>query len=110
MGKNDHNPVPDPVQKSQFDSPTPHPASEKVDRIVLDFQLLTSKVARLDGGLKAALDGIRNNSMLMERHYGEIVQLRTNLMLTIRAIERLAKGKSLGALGLPGEEEWKEVQ
>ena len=111
-------PVSDPVQKSQFDSPTPRPAlrpdqelfKQPVDPTPKTVRLLTSKVSQLEGGLRAALDGIRDNSILRERHYAEIVQLRTNLMLTIRAIERLAKGKSLGALGLPGEEEWKEVK
>jgi hypothetical protein len=35
-----------------------------------------------------------------------VLELQTKLKETIRAVEKLAKGKSIGALGLPTEESW----
>lgn len=35
-----------------------------------------------------------------------VLELKAKLKETIRAVEKLAKGKSLGALGLPTEESW----
>lgn len=37
-----------------------------------------------------------------------VLELQAKLKETIRAVERLAKGKSLGALGLPTEESWNQ--
>lgn len=87
----------------------PNLSREKVDRTSTDLQLLTSKVSNLKGAVKSCLDGLEAAHDGLQHQFNEIRQLCTNLKLTIRAVERLAKGKSLGALGLPGEEEWKDL-
>jgi hypothetical protein len=125
MEKNDHEPVPDPVQKTPVNVPIPptwpnkeaNLFREKVERTSADLQLLISRVSQLEGGLTSALGCIRQINTDQEKDYGhsltmvmKLAQLQSNLKLTIQAVEKLAKGKSLGALGLPGEEEWKETK
>lgn len=41
-----------------------------------------------------------------DKHNNRIIQLEAKLKETIRGVEKLAQGKSLGALGLPTEESW----
>ncbi|KKM01158.1 hypothetical protein LCGC14_1797260 [marine sediment metagenome] len=128
MGKNDHQPVPDPVQKPDFAMTQKEPVQDtdelqqkaamagtrgpvpvNVEKSNPDLICLTSYVSQLQGGLNAVLDKLKTMTIRRETDYQDVIQLRVNLKLTIRAVERLAKGKSLGALGLPGEEEWKET-
>lgn len=64
---------------------------------------LNDRVAKLEGSQKLTAEALVES----------ISDLQNQLLLTIRmvkdtirAVERLAKGKSLGALGLPMEEQW----
>ncbi|KKK80862.1 hypothetical protein LCGC14_2819260 [marine sediment metagenome] len=63
-------------------------------------------VARRSDQILACLSGLKNTATLRERDIREIGELQRKLKETIVAVEKLAKGKSLGALGLPPLESW----
>lgn len=96
MGMNDHVPVPDP--KPKFPGYT-----KKVEEWEALLKELTTRIEKVErkAELRATVDHFNFG---LGDHFAE---LKTKLKETIKAVEKLAKGKSLGALGLPAEEDWK---
>lgn len=63
-------------------------------------------IARIDL-IEANQYALRDGTFLdQKKQNSAISELKAKLRQTIKAVEKLAKGKSLGALGLPSEEEW----
>jgi len=80
----------------------PAPEPSDIDPVTASdaaVQDLVSRVNRLE-----ASQHIIRSAVLANQN--ALLLLTNNLKLTITAVDRLAHGKSFGALGLPGEEEW----
>lgn len=75
-----------------------------------DLRFLISRVGKLEEQVEVSSD--RHDELASAELVAHIQnqlchnKLEKHLKATIRAVERLAKGKSLGTLGLPSEEEW----
>ena len=85
-------------QRGPHEPPKPKPipiTGDINDRI----QDLASRVSKLEASRRTTQSAVGANQ-------DAVLQLQDLLKLTIEGVIRLAKGKSLGALGLPGPEEW----
>lgn len=86
--------MPKPAAVSSHTPPVPQIVTPRAE-----IEDLQGQVALAEGQRDALMRLIELN-----REHTELVSKL--LKLTIQSVERLAKGKSLGALGLPGPEDW----
>lgn len=86
--------------------PTFSQVAAKVDKQEAQILNLNSRLTKLEEEVERNSRCIKGYASAIPNLGTEIMQLRAKLKETIRAVERLAKGKSLGTLGLPTEESW----
>jgi hypothetical protein len=67
-----------------------------------------AKVTELQTKFKELEDQMKTGANLTLGEAYAVCEVKTKLKETIRAVEKLAKGKSLGCLGLPAEESWQK--
>ena len=93
----------------EFDGPNTRPTpdlSPRLDDFHHHLRELDTRLGQVEGNITAIFESLRVDAARRERLDADYRQVKRVLKITISAIERLAKGKSLGALGLPSQEDW----